>query len=68
MQILNTLLGILRKSSNLEEDKDDVLMVNKVDSKRKYQIDKSRVYVGYKLFWILIIFLEGKSYPSGYLG
>ena len=32
MQILNTLLSIIRKSTNSEEDRDDVLMVNKVDT------------------------------------
>jgi len=68
MQILNTLLSIIRKSQNLDEDKEDVLMVNKVDTQRKYEIEKSKVYVGYKLFYIIKIFLEGKSFPSGYLG
>jgi GTPase involved in cell partitioning and DNA repair len=67
-QILNTLLNILRKSQNTDEDKEDVLMVNKVDMQRKYEIEKSKVYIGYKLFYIIKIFLEGKSFPSGYLG
>jgi hypothetical protein len=67
MQILNTLLSIIRKSQNLDEDKDDVLMVNKVDTQRKYEIEKSKIYVGYKLFYIIKIFLDGKNFPSGYL-
>jgi hypothetical protein len=39
----------------------------KVDSTRKYEIEKSRAYIGYKLLWIVKIFLDGKMYPSGYL-
>lgn len=67
MQILNTLLSIIRKSQNLSDDKEDVLMVNKVDMQRKYEIEKSKIYVGYKLFYIIKIFLDGKAFPIGYL-
>lgn len=51
MQILNTLLTLLRKSQNTDTDKDDIYMVLKVDSVRKYEIEKSRLYIGYKLLW-----------------
>lgn len=34
---------------------------------RKYEIEKSRSYIGYKLFWILKLFIDGRSYPTGYL-
>lgn len=51
MQILNTLLALVRKSQNVDEDKDDIVMVAKVESQRKYQIEKSKVYIGYKLLW-----------------
>lgn len=38
-----------------------------MESSRKYEIEKSRCYIGYKLFWIIKIFLDGKMYPTGYL-
>ena len=42
-------------------------MVKKVDLQRKYEIEKSKIYVGYKLFYIIKIFLDGKAFPIGYL-
>jgi hypothetical protein len=41
--------------------------VLKVDSAKKYEIEKSRAYIGYKLIWIMKVFLDGKMFPSGYL-
>lgn len=38
-----------------------------MDSAKKYEIEKSRAYIGYKLIWIMKIFLDGKMYPSGFL-
>ena len=35
----------------LAADKDDVFMLTKMDSVGKYEIEKSRVYIGYKLLW-----------------
>lgn len=67
MQILNTLLALLRKSQNRDADKDDIYMIFKVDSVKKNEIEKSRIYIGYKLLWILKMFLDGKSFPSGVL-
>ena len=57
----------MRKSTNKEADKDDIYMVMKVDSVRKYEIEKSKAYIGYKLLWIIKMFLDGKSFPSGHL-
>ena len=51
MQILNTLLALLRKSQNRDADKDDIYMIFKVDSFKKNEIEKSRIYIGYKLLW-----------------
>jgi len=51
MQILNTLLTLVRKSQNKDADKEDIYLVFKVDSVRKYEIEKSRAYIGYKLLW-----------------
>ena len=51
MQILNTLLTLMRKAQIIEITKDDILNVAKVDAQRKYEIEKSRAYIGYKLLW-----------------
>ena len=65
MQILNTLITLMRKASNIDIDKDDIALVCKVDSQKKYDIEKSRVYIGYKLLWIVKTFIEGKTFPTG---
>lgn len=67
MQILNNMLAIMRKARTVDVEKDDILMVSKVDSVRKYEIEKSRTYIGYKLLWIIKIFLQGRAFPSGNL-
>jgi hypothetical protein len=67
MPILTSLLSIIRKSTNLDEDKEDIYTLGKVDTQRKYQIEQSKAYVGYKLLWIIKSFLDGKGYPNGYL-
>lgn len=38
-----------------------------VDRERRYQIEKSYLYTGYKLLWIVKMFLEGKKFPYGNL-
>lgn len=64
-QILKTLLSLLEKSTSVDVDKDDIYMIFKVDSQKKYEIEKSKVYIGYKLLWMLRLFIEGKTFPSG---
>jgi len=41
--------------------------LNQVDSTKKYEIEKSKAYIGYKMLWIIKIFLEGKMFPYGSL-
>jgi len=67
MQILNTMLNVMTSASDIETTKDDILLVQRVESNKKYDIEKSRQYVGYKLFWIMKTFLEGKTFPYGFL-
>jgi hypothetical protein len=67
MQILSTMLKVMTDAKNIEIQKEDIQSVLKVDSSRKYEIEKSRAYIGYKLMWIIKIFLDGKMYPTGYL-
>ena len=35
--------------------------------KIKLEIEHSRTYIGYKLLWIMSLFMEGKKFPSGSL-
>jgi hypothetical protein len=67
MKILNTLLGLVRESKNTERGRDDVLMVQQTDSDTKFEIEKSRAYLGYKMIWIIKMFIDGKSFPQGTL-
>lgn len=38
-----------------------------MSEKQKYAIEISNCYVGYKLLWIMQMFLEGKKFPDGTL-
>ena len=35
--------------------------------KQKLEIEHSCTYIGYKLLWVITLFLEGKKFPSGQL-
>lgn len=35
--------------------------------KRKLEIEHSSTYIGYKLLWVITIFLEGRKFPTGTL-
>jgi len=35
-------------------------MLNIMEKKQKYEVEKSKSYVGYKLLWIIKLFLEGR--------
>ena len=47
--------------------KDDIRQLRNIDKERKYEIEKSHLYIGYKLLWILKMFLEGRKFPNGEL-
>mmetsp|Transcript_17232 Transcript_17232/g.12304 ORF Transcript_17232/g.12304 Transcript_17232/m.12304 type:complete len:152 (-) Transcript_17232:738-1193(-) len=67
MQILNTMVKLVRAAKNSDYNKDDLYSLGVVDQTKKYEIEKSRVYIGYKLLWIMKMFLEGKMFPTGQL-
>lgn len=67
MQILNRMLKVMTEAKDIDISKEDIAMIKKFESMRKYEIEKSRSYIGYKLFWILKLFIDGRSYPTGYL-
>ena len=33
------------------------------DSQDKRQIEKSQIYLGYKILWVIRLFLNGKKFP-----
>lgn len=35
------------------------------DSTDKRMIERSQIYLGYKLFWVLRLFLNGLKFPQG---
>lgn len=45
----------------------DIQLLQSADKNRKYEIEQSSYYIGYKLLWILGLFLRGKKFPSGEL-
>lgn len=51
MQILNTMFKLMREARSKDYTKEDILMLNIVDSQKKFDIEKSKVYIGYKLLW-----------------
>lgn len=36
-----------------------------VDEKQRQIVEKSSLYLGYKLFWVLQLFIHGKKFPHG---
>ena len=81
-QILNMMLKNLEEKKNLERlaernmdhaqsarkiTKDDIRLLRSTDKERKYEIEKSHLYIGYKLLWIIKMFLDGRKFPSGEL-
>jgi len=41
----------LRKAASTEADREDIFSLHGVDSVRKYEVEKSKAYIGYKLLW-----------------
>ena len=35
--------------------------------REKYSVETSNCYIGYKLLWIMNMFLDGKKFPDGTL-
>jgi hypothetical protein len=36
----------------------------RTDKEKKAEIEKSHIYIGFKLLWILKMFLHGKRFPE----
>lgn len=61
------MLKVMTDAKNIDIGKEDIALIGKVDSAKKYEIEKSRSYIGYKLFWIMKVFIDGRTFPTGYL-
>jgi len=47
--------------------KDDLQKLLRTESTKKYEMEKSYAYIGYKFLWIIKMFLDGKRFPFGEL-
>ena len=57
----------LRQSGAVPHTKRDIVELNNVNRNKKYEVEKSRCYIGYKLLWIMKLYLEGRMFPYGSL-
>ena len=39
--------------------------MQQIQRQAKLEVEHSKTYIGYKLMWIIRLFLEGKKFPSG---
>ena len=47
--------------------KEDLQKLLRTEAAKKYEMEKSYVYIGYKFLWIIKMFLDGKRFPYGEL-
>ena len=57
----------MKENNQMPFQKRDIQIINLVDSKKKYDIEKSKCYIGYKLLWIIDMYLQGRQFPYGSL-
>ena len=48
-------------------EKQDIFRLKEMDQSLKYEFEKSYCYIGYKLLWVMKLFLEGRQIPYGSL-
>ena len=75
-KILQTLYKMMRQAKDLEASrrkksksmsyvkKEDLQILMRTDKEKKSEIEKSHIYIGYKLLWVLNMFLHGKRFPE----
>lgn len=54
-------------ASPTPEEKDSESNPGCLTKKEKLEIEQSQTYIGYKLMWVMKMFLEGKKFPQGTL-
>ena len=68
MNILNTMYKTLLQAKMLQKDsysREDLQKLLKASADRKYQLERSYLYIGYKFLWIIQMFLHGKKFTIG---
>ena len=45
----------------------DLYALRLLEASKKFQVEKSHIYVGYKLLLLMKLFLEGRAFPYGSL-
>ena len=66
-QKANMELAASRKEVVRRITKEDMRMLRHANKGRKDEIQHSAYYVGYRLLWILGLFLKGRKFPTGKL-
>ena len=66
-QKANMELAASRKEVVRRVTKEDMRMLRHANKERKEEIQHSAYYVGYRLLWILGLFLKGRKFPTGKL-
>jgi hypothetical protein len=70
MNILNTMYKTLLQAKMLQKQtysREDLQKLLKAPADKKYQLERSYLYIGYKFLWIIQMFLKGKRFPNGEL-
>eukprot|EP00347_Sterkiella_histriomuscorum_P024298 403331615 len=68
VQVLCSLFDLYKKcSKNSQISMIDLQMLREFDyeSEEKKQIEKSQIYLGYKILWSIRLFIDGKKFPQG---
>ena len=55
------------QSGAIPFNKNDLYMLNQIDMRKRYEIERSKCYIGYKLLWIIKLYLERRQFPYGSL-
>ena len=59
--------SIFETSNSDKQRADDKLSMFKKTRALKLEIERSSTYLGYKILWIINLFLDGQRFPSGTL-
>jgi len=66
MQVLNTIFKVFKDAKQTAK-REDLSRLFKLDTIRKQALEKSKLYIGYKLLWTMQLSLQGKTFPFGEL-
>jgi hypothetical protein len=59
--------NVIIHGNQQQTDEQKQLAISIENRKQKLEIEHSSTYIGYKLLWVITLFLEGKKFPSGQL-